>query len=77
MGGAVLMFGAVSPMGDRASWPERSGQVAVSGYVSLICFFLAGVRWPGFCMREGTAMNELLTGAVTGIPFGFLMQKAW
>jgi len=27
-------------------------------------------------MREGTAMNELLTGAVTGILFGFLMQKA-
>jgi len=27
-------------------------------------------------MREGTAMNELLNGAVTGILFGFLMQKA-
>ena len=27
-------------------------------------------------MREETAMNELLTGAVTGILFGFLMQKA-
>jgi len=27
-------------------------------------------------MEEGTAMNELLTGAVTGILFGFLMQKA-
>jgi len=27
-------------------------------------------------MGEGTTMNELLTGAVTGILFGFLMQKA-
>jgi len=27
-------------------------------------------------MREGTAMNELLTGAITGILFGFFMQKA-
>jgi uncharacterized membrane protein YedE/YeeE len=27
-------------------------------------------------MGEGMAMNELLTGAVTGILFGFLMQKA-
>ena len=27
-------------------------------------------------MEEGTAMNELLTGVVTGILFGFLMQKA-
>ena len=27
-------------------------------------------------MEEGLAMNELLTGAITGILFGFLMQKA-
>jgi uncharacterized membrane protein YedE/YeeE len=27
-------------------------------------------------MEEGMAMNELLTGAVTGILFGFFMQKA-
>lgn len=27
-------------------------------------------------MGEGRAMNELLTGAVTGVIFGFIMQKA-